>query len=280
MSDLDSMLDMLEVEAQNASYVELNSYEQTEAYEVENFLKKQGILPRSAKQMARVAVKNPALKMPVLSAARANGGQGLQMVGGKGMPRAAAQFDLVVTRDSANIAGALPFVLFGAQDAENGYRQVIDNLTGGTVLTRVRYGENAGFPSSLVFTFTNAAFVDTVTVTCNQFPYPSFLAAMGTDMFKMSKIRYSLSDASQLTQFNQSFEFKVRSMFGKKSADSVSIGAYKDPRQYQNGIIDVDGIFDMDKETSILSSIIGVAGFSVTISAFIEKFFRQNAKDM
>jgi len=276
--DLDNMFDMLENEAGNTGLVQLNSYEESESYEVENFLKRQGYPARSAKQMARVGVKNPSFKNTLLQSARSNNGQGVQMVQSDKGTKTAAQFDITITRNSANIAGILPFCLFGPNDALNGYRQVMDNLPAGTVLTSVRSGENNSLPSSLVFTFTNGANVDTVTVTCNQYPYPSFLTALNTDMFKASKIRYSISDATQLTQFNQPFDFKVRSMFGKKSADSVSIGAYKAPQQFQNGIIDVDGVFDLDKETTILSSIIGVAGFSVTLSMFIEKFYRQNAK--
>ncbi len=280
--DLDLLLDNLAREADEyGSNYQLDSYEADEAYEIENFLvSRSGIKRGRARKMGAVAVKRPAYKRPLQQMARSNGGQGIVSVSGsRNTPVSAAQFDINVKRVSANIAQDLPFVIFGQQDSKNGFRKLMDNLPTGVVLTSVEMGESDGQPEKLIFTYTEQANVDTVEVTCNQYPYPSFLEAMSTNFFRMSKLRYQLSDSAQLTQFNNEFSVGIRSMFGKKSADSISINAYKDPRQYQAGIIDVDGVFDIDKETAILSSIIAVAGFEVNLAMFIEKFERRNAKN-
>lgn len=278
--NLDQLLDMLDSEAQNSAYENLSSFESDAAYEVENYLKKQGFDQRKASKMANVAVKRPAFAQPLINAARANNGQGMALLTGNENTRAkmAAQFDIKITRVTANIVENLPFVLFAPQDAENGYRSIINNLPAGVVLTRVRFGENSGFANSLVFTYTSAAGSDDVAVTCNQYPYPSFLQSIAVDMFKLSKMRYGISIAASQTQYDNDFKFVTRSMFGKSSSNSLSVGSFKSPNQFLQDKIDIDGVFDLDKETGILNSIIPTAGFSVTMSMFVEKFYLQNSK--
>jgi hypothetical protein len=279
--DLDILLDSLAQEAEYGGNYQLDSYEADEAYEIENFLvSRRGIRRGKARKMAATAVRRPAFKRPMQTAARSNGGQGIvSITGNRNTPVSAAQFDVNIKRVTANIAQDLPFVIFGQQDSKNGFRKVIDNLPTGVTLTSVEIGEVQGEPEKLIFTYTENANVDTVEVTCNQYPYPSFLEAMSTNFFRMSKLRYQLSDSAQLSQFNNDFSVTTRSMFGKRSANSISINAYKDPKQFQAGIIDVDGEFDLDKETSILSSIINVAGFEVNLAMFIEKFETKTAKN-
>lgn len=278
--NLDQLLDMLDSEAQNSAYENLSSFEQDAAYEVENFLKKQGYDPRRAGKMANVAVKRPSFSQPLVAAARANSGQGMAMLTGNENTRAkmAAQFDITITRVTANIVENLPFVLFAPQDAENGYRSIISNLPAGVVLTRVRYGENSGFANSLVFTYTSATGSDDVVVTCNQYPYPSFLNSLAVDMFKLSKMRYGISIAASQTQYDNPFLFVTRSMFGKVLSNNLSVASFKSPNQFQQDKIDIDGTFDLDKETGVLNSIIPTAGFRVTMSMFVEKFYLQNSK--
>lgn len=279
--DLDDLLQLMEEEANSSSNYTLSSYEEEEAYEVENFLvRNQGMGKFQAKRMSHAIVKNPVALRKVQKQMSKNAGRGAFTIeANDNQPASAAQFDIVITRNSANIAQALPVILFGTQDALNGYRALVSGLlTGGTVLTSVRYGENVSQPNALRFTYTNGGVSDTIDVSCPQYPYPSMLTSGITDLLKLSKIRYSISDTTQLSQFSNGHAIVQRTMFGKKSENTISIGAYKRPDQFQNGIIDVDGTFDVDKETGILMSINASAGFSVTWSMFVEKFYRQTSK--
>lgn len=279
--ELDELLDMLEMQSRSNDNYTLSSYEEDESYEVENFLKRaQGIPTFQARKMAVAAVKNPVALQKIRQQMAKNSGRGaMQIEANANQPAAAAQFDIVITRNSANIAETLPVVLFDPQDAANGYRAIVSGLLpAGTVLTSVRYGENLSQPNALRFTYTKGVDVDTIDVTCPQYPYPALLNSAITDLLRLSKIRYSISDTAQLSQFSNGHAIVQRTMFGKKSENALSIGAYKRPDQFQTGIIDVDGVFELDKETGILLSINASAGFSVTISSFVEKFYRQSAK--
>lgn len=273
--DLNTLLDSLASTTENSGNFSLNSFEESEAYEIENLLVRQGVSRSAAKKQSRVAVKRPAFKQPLQQAARANGGQGIKVLGG-GMntPSFSAQFDIKVRRVTNNIAGvALPFVIFAQLDAKNGFRQIMNNIPAGITLTSVDCGESDGAPDKMIFTFTNAnGLVDTVEVTCSQYPYPSFLEAMATNKFRASKVRYGISDIAQQSQFNNQFLITTRSMFGKTTTDSISISSFKDPNQQQTGLIDVDGEFGFDRETGILSTINGVALFEANLSMFIEAF--------
>lgn len=278
--NLDQLLDMLDSEAQNSAYENLSSFEADAAYEVENFLKKQGYDGRKAGKMANIAVKRPAFAQPLVQAAKANGGQGMAMLtGNQGTSgKMAAQFDIKITRVTANIVESLPFVIFAPQDAVNGYRSIISNLPAGVSLLRVRSGESDSLPNSLIFTYASAAGNDDVVVTCNQYPYPSFLQSIAVDMFKLSKMRYGISNAALQAQYDNPFLFTTRSMFGKVVQNNLSVASFKSPTQFQQDKIDIDGTFDLDKETGVLNSIVPTAGFSVTMSMFVEKFYLQNSK--
>jgi hypothetical protein len=201
-------------------------------------------------------------------------------------PISAAQFNIIVTRvTSAVLSGGLPtplpFALFGVNDSNNGYRQSLAGfIPVGVTLTSVLYGTHDNLPNSCEFTYTDGANIDIVRVTCQEFPYPSFLLATQNDLFKLTKVRYSLSDVAQLAQFNNPLQLTERTMFGKVQTNNVSVGAYKSPDQFQNGIIDINGEFSIDSETSIVSQINNAgAGFSITISAFVQKFLKYNANN-
>lgn len=270
-------------EADTTGTYNLSSYEVESSYEIESYLV--GNLrmdPRAARKVAMKAAGRPAVREALVRAARDNNKQGAIRVGGGLDPVAAAQFNITVTRNSNNIAQTLPVAIFGAADANNGYANVLNaNLGTGTTISSVNLGTANGTAqaNNVTITYVNGANTDTVSISSDTYPYTSLLDATRTDMFKMSKVRYSISDATQLAQFNQGFTFLSNSMFGSRNSNNVSVGAYRSPEQFQTAIIDLNGEFDIDKETSIVTGIIQTAGvFSFTISAFVQKFYRQNSK--
>lgn len=283
MANVDKLVDQMLSEADTTGTYNLSSYEVESSYEIESYLVGNLRLdPRAARKVAMKAAGRPAVREALVRAARDNSKQGAIRVGGGLDPQAAAQFNITVTRNTNTIAQALPVAIFGAADINNGYSNILNaSLGAGTTITSVAMGTANGTAqgNNVVITYLNGANSDTVTISSDTYPYTSLLDATRTDMFKMSKVRYSISDSAQLAQFNQGFNFVSNSMFGSRTSNNVSVGAYRSPDQFQTAIIDLNGEFDIDKETSIVTGIIQTAGvFSFTISAFVQKFYRQNSK--
>lgn len=281
-----AILDDLARQAQRSGY---SSYEApVDNYEVaafEQFYLANGYDAYTAKVTASKVAKSPTMAAQMKQAMNASSmGQGI--VGltrdqSPGNVLAAATFNITVTRDSVNIAEDLPFVLFGPQDYQNGYRNIIGGiipLGAGTVLTSVRGGESDSLPNSVVFTYTNGANVDTVTVACGTYPYPSFLASTLNDLLRLSKMRLSLSNATLTRQYDLDIVTVSNSPFGKGVTNRVTPSTFKSPEQFQSGIVDLDAVFEVDKETSVAGRIINTAGFTVGIPMFVEKFMRPITK--
>lgn len=185
-------------------------------------------------------------------------------------PVGAAQFDLVITRVSANIALNLPFGLFGIQAAQSAYTALVTPPTGVT-LTSVLYGSNAALPTSMDFTYTQGMASDIVRISCNQVSYPEFLQGLSNVNYRLSKLRYRISAAAP-TQFSTPFNVVSRSIFGKTTQNNISVSSYLAPDQFQSTVIDLPVTLDMTSESSIIGDIINTAGFQVTISCFVEAY--------
>lgn len=214
----------------------------------------------------------------------------------------AAQFDITVQRINTNYAGALPYCLFAPVHAEQGYTKFITAPSGyklsvlGGRPTMMISGNSVVTPdvalpaavtqamnTSLVFAYINTttpANSDYIIVSCNQVAYPTFLAANMTDVFNMSKIRYSISDATLTSQFSQPLKVVTQSIFGTYNEQSLSVGAYKTPGQFQTDIIDVNGSFDADKETALVSNIINTNNFISTFSIFVRRYDKLTRSEM
>jgi hypothetical protein len=187
-----------------------------------------------------------------------------------------AQFDLNVRRLTNAIAQPVPIALFGTTHLRSGYSQFLIPGVGTTVV--VVGGLNtptAGTTDRIRFTFTNGANVDIVEVTCNQVPYPVFLEALGADIFRISNVRYDITNTADVIQFAQSHKFTSKSLFGKLSEDDITIAAYKKPEQFQPGIVDIPIAANIDKETMLILNVTDVATaypFNFQLHVFVEKF--------
>jgi hypothetical protein len=160
-----------------------------------------------------------------------------------------ADFTINVTRNSNNIASALPFLLFGVNYVENQYRELLTPfLLNSVVLTSVAYDSSG----NMVFTYTLGVAVDTVTVSCNEAPYSVFLQSTRTDLIKIQKVRYNISDTTKLANYSQPMAVVSKSLFGTLVNNKISVTKYKNPTQFQNGIVDVMASFDVDKTKGLV----------------------------
>lgn len=281
MDNLDKYLTMLEAEAGIGGFEQLNSFESYEAENIENYLvSSRGLTRPQAVNAAQKIVRTPALFAMVKNEMAANSGQGIIKTGGDLFtPKSAALFNINIRRVTDTIKADLPYFLFGATALQSAYREVMPVLPAGVFLQQVRTGlVYVGRENIVELVYTNGVDTDTVEISCEETAYSSFINSTTTDVFKISKVRMSISDVLQQQQFNKNIRFFVKSMFGKDGSDRVVPKQYKSPMQQQQDIIDLEGEFSVDKETTFISKIIPVANFSISFSMFVEKFYRQNAK--
>jgi len=201
----------------------------------------------------------------------------------------AANFTLQVRRKTfVVIAGALPFAMFGASVAINGYRRLITQLIPvGVTLVIVQRGEYNVSPENVNFVYTTGAGgFEIVSITCPQTPYPQLLDSTITDNFKASKIRYSLTEVggSAVSQYSQAVTVWRTTMFGRASFDTLDLTTYRKPNDFQSGIVDVEGSINIDKEMCITHQVINnptpFTDFGFNWSMFVEKYYRQTAQGL
>jgi len=249
-----------------------NNLESFEAEELENFMGR--VMPNKLQQFQS---QMRAKQAPQMSAMRNMGAMAVNPIGkptnGAIDQNAVAQVSIQVRRATNNIALALPVPIFGAISYESRYEGLLQLPSGVTATFAVTP------KGDLAITFTQGLNVDIVTISCSSVPYVNMLRSTQTDVFKIRGTRYSISDVSKLAQFDTQFRIARRSIFGKTDFDDISVAAYKDPQQFQQGIIDLKFQTDIDKEKQILTEIIdsGVANFSFNLSVFVQKIDRLNS---
>jgi hypothetical protein len=221
-------------------------------------------------KMSRGGGKSGKFRAPSRSVAAPKAMQKRMSLGG-GASIEAAIFDIVVSRDTAAIAGtALPFALFGSQHIDSQYNGIITAVNGATLT--VKNGIIGAAGNTTKFSYLVGGDTDVITIECTSgSTYPAFLRALDSGRFRINKIRMQLSDSAQLTQFSQEFSYFDYSMFGKESKNKLSVSSFKDPNQFQSGIVDIPFSGEIDNESGFTSALIAVAGFSVTYSVFVEK---------
>lgn len=189
-----------------------------------------------------------------------------------------AQFDIRILRNSANIAQSLEVGVFGMVHFQSGYFGVVFPPTGGTVT--VTGGTNVNLPDRVRFTYVVGADTDTIDVFCNQLPYPAFLSSMSNAMFKVTNIRYSLSNAAQTVQFSEPFEFRSKSMYGKGDTNPITVLSFRKPEQFQAGIVDLPLDATMSREDLIALKVNEATTAEFTLSCFLEHFYKQDRSDL
>jgi hypothetical protein len=90
-------------------------------------------------------------------------------------------------------------------------------------------------------------------INCTQVAYGTLLNAMASDRFVINLVRYILTDTTPagLLQYANQIALLKLSLFGKADKDFVSPNSYKQPKDFQNGIIDIPLKKGLDKQETI-----------------------------
>ena len=191
---------------------------------------------------------------------------------GGGLPTTAVIVVTIQRRTNA-IAAALPVVLFAAIHQYDQYNSLLTPyLPAGCT---VAVTNNAG---NLRFTFTSGANVDIVDVVCTSIPFLTLLNATLVNMFVINRVRYTLGAVDQLLQFDQVFDSTSKTMFGTGGGrNPIPISTFRDPKNYQSGIIDAAVKLDVDQESGI---VVGMYNYvqTVTLNLNISRSDSRNRK--
>jgi hypothetical protein len=185
-----------------------------------------------------------------------------------------AVFDISITRNTANIAAtSLPVPLFGAIHFNARYNTIINQfLPAGITISGIAVSANG----DVVISYTNGAVTDTVTISCNQIPYITFLDGSKLNAQRVSKTLYSISDVTQITQFNELFKTAEKTIYGKSGGNDLSLSSTNNPYITNFPVREVNQAYSLNYETCLVISIKAVASFSVNLNMFIAKFNRTN----
>lgn len=238
---------------------DLTENQMYEAVEIENYIATVERKPRTtARRVAERVVRNPAAVAAIKQKMqRAGFAAGFTPAGIGGGAPSVANFDMVITRSSANITSALPVPIWGAFDVSSGFQGVLGSyLPAGVTVDDLVVGGVGADSTRLAITYAKTVggskVTDTLYISLNQYDYPSFLTGLTTSKFLISQIRLTIADTSAtgLSQLNQTFDYVERSIFGAYRKDSFPLNSAKSPFQYQNGIIDINGTFNVTAQNS------------------------------
>jgi hypothetical protein len=183
---------------------------------------------------------------------------------------------IVIKRLTKAINAILPVPVFGANGLQSNYQRELSSfLPAGVTMTGIQIGLKSGssYSQKAAFTFFDGTNTDIVEVTCNEIPYPSYLASMqGSDEFRFSRNRYRISDGTYQDQLNNSLIVVKQSLFGKAENDNIVPATFQTPNQQQNNIVDIDLPISITKEKTMLVNIGAyVNNFSITLQMFVTK---------
>jgi len=249
----------------------LSNEQSFDALEVENYFYTAKRKPRGiARQMAERVVRQPGVLNKVKEAMRADGYRAGFEPSSAAVGRAlSAQFDIQITRNGADTGVDLPVPIFGAYDIASKYNGVL-TLPSGVTITALSVGA-VGSETQVIISYTKAADTDQIVITISQYDYPSFLQALLASRFIVSNARYSVSDTSAtgIQQLTKPFSSIERSMFGAFLKNDIPLSSSKSPFQFQNGIVDILGTFNITAQTTWVLQFQPNDGQQVTISAFV-----------
>ncbi len=104
--------------------------------------------------------------------------------------------------------------------------------------------------------------------------YANMLDSLGSDVFTINKVRYQLADpVNNLDQFINPIQLLNASLFGAAKTDNVTPTSYKQPQQFQAGIIDI-GVNQSFYKAIEWSSYVQYNCVNFTLDFFVNKTTR------
>jgi len=137
------------------------------------------------------------------------------------MTRSKGDLNITVTRNSNNLAFALPYILFGLNGFNSNYISTIKQyLPAGVTMT----ASVVAATGDVLLTYTDGIGTDTVTLslTGSLISYSEFLQNMNSNFFKSMYIRQEYpNDANLLSAKSQPINFGLLSALGMKNANTL-----------------------------------------------------------
>lgn len=120
--------------------------------------------------------------------------------------------------------------------------------------------------------------VGLVILRCPQVGYAKLVDSLSSDRFWINNVRYVLTDTSAagLLQYDNSLKVQKQSLFGLFNENEVSPTAYKQPQQFQAGIVDVPIDQGVDKNVA-MNTYINYDSVAQKLSFFVRNFDRLQA---
>lgn len=145
-----------------------------------------------------------------------------------------------------------------------------------TVLAQLEIGDIV-----IPYTATTAGPVDTLALVILRSPqvgYAKLVDSLSSDRFWINNVRYVLTDttAAGLTQYDNEVKVQKQSLFGLFNENSVSPTAFKEPTQFQAGIVDMLINQGIDKNT-MMGSYINYDSVTQKFTIFVQNFDRLKA---
>ncbi len=141
-----------------------------------------------------------------------------------------ALININIVRQTGNINGGLPVVLFNACDFLSGYAQSLKGLLNNAVLPLSVTNEIN--TSGIRFRYQSGLQFDNLVASCNEIPLITLLQNTYTNKIKIKNLEYSLDDFTTANrQYLQKIYFIEGGIFGKKIADTITPNMYRNDTQ-------------------------------------------------
>lgn len=121
-------------------------------------------------------------------------------------------------------------------------------------------------------------YVALVILRCQQVAYGTLVDSLSSDRFWVNNIRYVLTDttAAGLLQYDNEIKVQSQSLFGLFKENSVSPTSFKQPMQFQAGIVDIPIDQGVDKNV-LIGTYINYDSVNQKWSIFVRNFDRLQA---
>ena len=187
-----------------------------------------------------------------------------------------ATVTVIATRTSMNINKDLPVQIFNVMDNYADSSVLKRYLPAGVTLVS---SNTDATRTNWVFTFQSGSAVDTVVVSCSEVSYNKLQYATNSDLMRIGRTLYKISDKTQQQAFSQRFEIVTQSLFGFGKQNPLTLTNYIDPANFREDSVVISTAFDIDKQSGIIMGVPYVSGgstFSTTLGLSISRFDQWN----
>lgn len=204
---------------------------------------------------------------------------GKTLVGGAASG-ANATVSITATRLTFSIPYDLPVQLFNVMDNYADNSVLRRYLPAGVVLAS---SNTDATRTNWNFVFTQGANTDIVQISCTEVSYNKLQLATQSDLFRVGRTLYKISDETQQTAFQGKFIVVSQSLFGFGKENPLTLSTYIKPSNYRKDSVIITEAFDIDKQSGVILTLPKIGGvipagyvFSVNLGVSISVFNQWN----